>query len=506
MPTPHTAADWFAQTLQAQATPERAIQEKRYLKSTLQHYGASVPAIDKAVRQWLKERGALGSEELWSLVDELWGRGVHELRMVAVELLSRNTELLLASDLPRIETLLRQSRTWALVDGIAPHVLGRLLQRLPELPATLDRWAVDQDFWLRRAVLLTFLLPMRRGEPVFGPFAAYADAMLEEGEFFIRKAIGWVLRERAKVAPEEVFGWLLPRVARASGLTLREAGKYLSPEQKAALTPVRRLADLGEPLAYGATAELYARGPDWVLKLFKTWMPWGAAEVEATKAGVAYRSGVPTARVGERLQVGDRAGLLYQRLHGPVLTSTFFSSPEAAEEGARLLAELHLRMHEQGTTSDLQVLPTQKASLAAEVRRAEALDDGMRQKVLAILDSLPTGNALCHGDFHPDNVILTPDGPKVIDWPSASRGHPLGDVAQTVLLLRDVAIPLHIPNAEAIETQRSVFTDVYLDHYLGSRVDAQDELGRWRVVAAAARLALGGPLEQERLLQIVRSA
>ncbi len=64
--------------------------------------------------------------------------------------------------------------------------------------------------------------------------------MLEEREFFIRKAIGWVLRDTSRRRPELVFDWLAPRAGRASGVTLREAVKYLTPEQRQAIERARR--------------------------------------------------------------------------------------------------------------------------------------------------------------------------------------------------------------------------------------------------------------------------
>lgn len=70
----------------------------------------------------------------------------------------------------------------------------------------------------------------------FEPFGRHAEATLEEKELFIRKAIGWVLHEASKTRPDEVYAWLLPRFDRASGVTRREAVKYLSAEQKEALT------------------------------------------------------------------------------------------------------------------------------------------------------------------------------------------------------------------------------------------------------------------------------
>jgi 3-methyladenine DNA glycosylase AlkD len=114
------------------------------------------------------------------------------------------------------------------VDNLAASVAGHMVERFPrELAPVLDRWAKDGDFWLRRSALLALLLPLRRGAGDFDRFGRYADGMLEEKEFFIRKAIGWVLREAGKKTPARVVAWLLPRAARASGLTVREAFKHL---------------------------------------------------------------------------------------------------------------------------------------------------------------------------------------------------------------------------------------------------------------------------------------
>lgn len=85
---------------------------------------------------------------------------------------------------------------------------------------------------LDRPALLALLRPLRAGGGDFDRFAGYADRMLEEREFFIRKAIGWVLREVSKKRPQLVYDWLAPRISRASGVTLREAVKYLSAEQR----------------------------------------------------------------------------------------------------------------------------------------------------------------------------------------------------------------------------------------------------------------------------------
>ena len=150
--------------------------------------------------------------------------------MAATLLLERNTGLLRAPDAGLLEDLLRTSFTWALVDGLAANVAGSLVERYPELAGTLDRWAADDDFWLRRSALLALLVPLRQGAGDFERFGRYADQMLAEKEFFVRKAIGWVLRETAKRRPELVADWLAPRLHQASGVTVREAVKPLPPQ------------------------------------------------------------------------------------------------------------------------------------------------------------------------------------------------------------------------------------------------------------------------------------
>jgi 3-methyladenine DNA glycosylase AlkD len=122
---------------------------------------------------------------------------------------------------------------------LAASVVGPLVERLDDLGPELDRWAVDDDFWMRRAALLALLPGLRRGAGDFDRFTGYADAMLDETEFFIRKVIGWVLRETAKKRAEMVFTWLLPRADRASGVTLREAVKPMTAAQRAAILAAR---------------------------------------------------------------------------------------------------------------------------------------------------------------------------------------------------------------------------------------------------------------------------
>ena len=242
--TPATRAAQLEARLRTVGTPKRAVGEKAYLKSDLEFLGATVGQIRAEVKTMLAGIGELGHDDLMALVEALWSEPIFERRMAASVMLEMRKGLLGVDDLRPLERLLRDSRTWALVDGLAGDVVGSILASDERgTSAVLDRWATDADFWIRRSALLAWLRPLRRGAPL-DRFLAYADAMLEEKEFFIRKAIGWVLREAGKRRPGEVAAWLAPRTHRASGVTMREAVKYLP-----------------EPTAFDLTAAYRARVP-----------------------------------------------------------------------------------------------------------------------------------------------------------------------------------------------------------------------------------------------------
>jgi 3-methyladenine DNA glycosylase AlkD len=225
--------------LRAAGDPARAAQSKAYLKSDLVHLGVSVPEMRRVTLSFLRAHEALEHEDLMELALELWSSPLFDPRRVGLELLVQRSDEGRVVDLPSLEGMLRTAETWALVDEMAIQVVGSIVERDASSLPTLDRWSVDDDFWIRRSAMLALLEPIRAGAGDFERFGLYADQMLDEKEFFIRKAIGWVLREAAKKRPSLVYDWLAPRAARASGVTLREAVKHLSEEQRSSLLVLR---------------------------------------------------------------------------------------------------------------------------------------------------------------------------------------------------------------------------------------------------------------------------
>ncbi|MFN8019676.1 MAG: DNA alkylation repair protein [Acidimicrobiales bacterium] len=230
----------IVEALRAAGDPARAPEQRAYLKSDLEFWGVTVPEVRAIVKAALTTRSRPDHDLVVGVADQLWRAPVHERRLAACQVLALHVVVLSPDDLVLVERLLREARTWALVDVLAPDVVGPLAVAHPEATgAVLDRWNRDADFWLRRASMLALLRPLRAGGGDWERFCRYADACWTEPEFFVRKAIGWILRDTGRRRPDMVFEWLLPRAAIASGVTIREAIKPLDDAQRAAIAAAR---------------------------------------------------------------------------------------------------------------------------------------------------------------------------------------------------------------------------------------------------------------------------
>jgi len=194
-----------------------------------------MPEIRRAANDFAREHPDLTRSQLRKIVDELWSTDVFELRSAGVALLSRYADLLEERDLPWLLGFVRRSKTWAHVDWLAADVIGGVVGESRTALKRLPAWAGDDNFWVRRTALLAQLRLLSHEAGDFALFARLAAPLLGEREFFIRKAIGWVLREVSKKRPKLVFEFLREHRDDVSGLTLSEGAKYLPPAQRRVL-------------------------------------------------------------------------------------------------------------------------------------------------------------------------------------------------------------------------------------------------------------------------------
>ncbi|HEY6461647.1 MAG TPA: DNA alkylation repair protein [Polyangiaceae bacterium] len=219
----------------AAGSAEDARWQKAYMKSALDFHGVSSAEVRDAARALLGTDGGLDGASMRAIVDYLSRSGWFDVRSAGLAMLERQAKSLGPGDLPWLIDLVRRGGCWAHVDGLATNVVGAIVTAHPKTLSLLPRWARDDDFWVRRTALLAQERELKRGRGDFALFERIAAPMLEEKEFFVRKAIGWVLRETSKLRPELAYRFLAANRARVSGLTLREGAKYLPGKMRAAL-------------------------------------------------------------------------------------------------------------------------------------------------------------------------------------------------------------------------------------------------------------------------------
>jgi uncharacterized protein (TIGR02172 family) len=253
----------------------------------------------------------------------------------------------------------------------------------------------------------------------------------------------------------------------------------------------------------GRTAEIYAWDHGRALKLYYPGWPVDAVKHEAEISQVVAATGVTAPAVDGVLTVDGRQGVLFERLIGPSLLAQVAGRPWTLPRAVRVFTDLHLAVHAH-TVADSN-LPSQRARLVRQIEEAPSIMEEVRRAALQRLERLPDGDALCHGDYHPDNVLVTQRGPIIIDWVSASRGHPLADVAQTDLLLR-IGEPPETPSGVErglLAVARGYVRRTYLRRYLRRSATTREAFAAWRVPIAVARLAQEIPAERIPLLRLI---
>ena len=191
---------------------------------------------------------------------------------------------------------------------------------------------------------------------------------------------------------------------------------------------------LGALLGVGKEADVFACGA-LVVKLYKPTAPKRSAFREAAILAAVESLGLPAPIVHSVQQIGDRWGVLMSRVEGPPFAQAMAHQVETLPARLNRMARLQLQVHSHKATHFASL----KARLAINIRRAPMLSELRRSTLLAELAEMPDGDCLCHGDFHPHNILGPPGREVLIDWLDASRGEPAADVCRSYVLFRPVA-------------------------------------------------------------------
>ena len=197
-----------------------------YMKQRFAFFGIPTPIRRKTVNPLLKQISqVLDADGLLALAQILWCFEERECQYVAVDLLVKHAKRFEARHEPLLAALIQTKSWWDSVDSLATHVYGSLCRHSAPMQARMQAYALHQNMWLRRVAILHQLNYANETDRTRLSFILTAN--VGQSDFFIRKAMGWALRQLARTDPDWVREWLDTHATTVSGLTRREALKHL---------------------------------------------------------------------------------------------------------------------------------------------------------------------------------------------------------------------------------------------------------------------------------------
>jgi aminoglycoside phosphotransferase (APT) family kinase protein len=259
-----------------------------------------------------------------------------------------------------------------------------------------------------------------------------------------------------------------------------------------------------EAVGVGRSAEVFAGSDGTVVKLFYGWVPAHLVDAEERGTAAAFAAGASAPRLIDRVEQDGRAGLILERVAGPSMLAELTTHPWRLLSLAAQLARLHADIHRRSGAG----LPVLREQLRSQIGSITELSTAARDRSLALLETLPDGDRILHGDLHPDNVILAARGAVAIDWMGAACGDRAADAARTALILELGSPPRALPAAHRamITAGRRAFRAGWLRAYIRASGVRRADIAAWRRVIAAARLCEGIEDERRALCAIVEAA
>ena len=208
-------------SFEQKANPIEAEKQSTYLKNKFIHFGLKTPVRRGITSPIVRDLKTLDIFEIKSLVDLCFNQKEREFHQFGVDILIKFSKKLESTDLSYIKVKIETNSWWDTVDMLAAKVLGDFLKKYPDLQSEMDKWIDDENMWIRRSALL-YQLKYKEGLDEKRLFR-YCLRQAHEEEFFIRKVIGWVLREYAKTNRKAVERFVDVNENKLSNLSKKEA-------------------------------------------------------------------------------------------------------------------------------------------------------------------------------------------------------------------------------------------------------------------------------------------
>jgi thiamine kinase-like enzyme len=240
---------------------------------------------------------------------------------------------------------------------------------------------------------------------------------------------------------------------------------------------------LGKRIGGGWTAQIYEWNDGRVLKLFEPWVPLPFAEHEVDATQSAQKLGLPVPAIDRAIEYNNCHGIVMEYVVGRTMMDCMFSNFWKTNSYAHILAELQFSVNSKKAP---QSFHSMNYVLETNILNEKTIPQETKEAVLRILEKLPVGDALCHYDLHPMNVMMSPKGSVIIDWSGASRGDPMADAARTWFLC--TLPPLPWPSSILVNTWLKSFYAAYWKKYTSLISVDEQKLNLWKTVVLAARI------------------
>jgi aminoglycoside phosphotransferase (APT) family kinase protein len=252
-------------------------------------------------------------------------------------------------------------------------------------------------------------------------------------------------------------------------------------------------------IARGNTSDVWRWSPTTVVKVLRPEIPADWASLEADITLAVYEAGLPAPATEGVVEVEGRPGVVLERVDGTSMWNQMKATPGRLPGLIEELVDLQVRIHAAGP---IDALPDLVTRLHGKIDEAEQLPEPERREAHSLLATLPAGTALCHGDMHPANILMSARGWIVVDWFDAAVGYATADLARSSLLMRPPATPQstnrHLDGATIDVLDR--LHGAYLSVLRARDLLDGAEFDRWEAVLAVARLS--EPVQKADLVSI----
>lgn len=278
---------------------------------------------------------------------------------------------------------------------------------------------------------------------------------------------------------------------------------------------------LGSKINEGISAEIFKWGNDGkIIKLAKRRQENQAMLIEYSNSQFAWNNRLSVPQPFELIEVNDRIGIVYERIYGDTLMQRLlnqalsplnaekkigeFSYEDVARISARLLSEIHrkpnqnmgLQSKSDRNSSEGGNYPqAQRTSIIHSIQKADYLSTSEKKSIVDILNKIPIKKQLCHGDPNLNNILIRGSDNKavLIDWMYASIGNPEADLAEYIIVTKNLIFERNIPSKffKYINSVRAKIIKVFIDEYTKLSDITYEDIEPWTMIMSARRLSAG---------------